>query len=205
VHAAGLVIGDVNESNVLVSDRATVSLVDCDSWQVRDDGDVFRCPVGRPEYTPPELQGSEYQYLIRGRQHDNFALGVLVWRLLMGGTHPFDACWIGSGTPLNLPQRIAAGLFPHVGVRGLPVRPPAMGPPLQSLDRRVRNLMISCFSDGHASPGCRPDAATWQFVLYRAEQGLQRCSRRPRHVYAERLRQCPWCRHAGRTGVDLFA
>jgi len=59
LHAHGYVAGDLNESNVLVADTALVTLVDTDSFQVRDpeSGAVYRCPVGKPEFTPPELQG----------------------------------------------------------------------------------------------------------------------------------------------------
>ena len=53
IHQRGYVIGDLNERNVLVTPAAMVSLVDCDSWQIRDEGNVFRCCVGRPEYTAP--------------------------------------------------------------------------------------------------------------------------------------------------------
>src|SRR5579871_2900964 len=57
LHARGHIIGDVNESNVFVSDNALVTLIDTDSFQVRDPntGTVYRCGVGRPEYTAPEL------------------------------------------------------------------------------------------------------------------------------------------------------
>ena len=86
-----------------------------------------------------------------------------------------------------------------------PAIPDRLTPPFQSLGRRVRDLMLRCFEHGHMSPRLRPDAATWHFILYRAEKGLQQCSRNPRHQFADRLRQCPWCRHAQRTGIDLFA
>ena len=36
LHARGYCVGDVNESNILVSDTALVTLVDTDSFQVRD-------------------------------------------------------------------------------------------------------------------------------------------------------------------------
>ena len=205
VHRGEYVVADVNESNILVSPTATVSLVDCDSWQVRDGGDIHRCMVGRPELTAPELQGVCYKYALRNPAHDNFALAMLIWRLLMGGTHPFDGRWTGSGEPPHLARRIAEGWFPHAHGRNVPIHPAPFAPPIGVLDRRVRKLMLRCFSEGHANPRLRPDAAEWEFALYRAEQGLQRCPRNARHRYADRLRVCPWCKHAERTGVDLFA
>ena len=35
IHQYGYVIGDVNEGNILVNDKACVRLIDCDSFQVR--------------------------------------------------------------------------------------------------------------------------------------------------------------------------
>src|SRR6266705_2807025 len=53
VHATGCVIGDVNHSGFLVSDKATITLIDSDSFQVLAAGRNFLCQVGTPEYTPP--------------------------------------------------------------------------------------------------------------------------------------------------------
>ena len=67
LHQRGCVIGDVNESNVLVAPTALVTLLDTDSFQVTDRarGAIYRCPVGKPEFTPPELQGADFRQAIR--------------------------------------------------------------------------------------------------------------------------------------------
>src|SRR5439155_19445245 len=85
LHQRGYVIGDLNESNILVSDTALVTLIDTDSFQVRDpqSGSVYRCPVGKPEYTPPELQGRSFADCNRQVEHDLFGLAVLIYQLLM--------------------------------------------------------------------------------------------------------------------------
>ena len=70
VHSRGYVIGDVNESNVLVAEDAIVTLVDTDSFQVNDGTTVYRCTVGKPEYTPPELQGVSFRDVDRSVEHD---------------------------------------------------------------------------------------------------------------------------------------
>ena len=38
VHSVGAVVGDVNEGNLLVSQNGTVSLIDCDSYQISANG-----------------------------------------------------------------------------------------------------------------------------------------------------------------------
>jgi DNA-binding helix-hairpin-helix protein with protein kinase domain len=58
VHTTGCVIGDVNHSGFLVSDKATSIVIDSDSFQVVAGNNSFLCQVGTPEYTPPELQGT---------------------------------------------------------------------------------------------------------------------------------------------------
>ena len=99
LHAGGYVIGDVNESNVLVSETALVTLVDTDSFQVRDPhtGVVYRSPVGKAEFTPPELQGKVFAEIERRPEHDLFGLAVLLFQLLMEGTHPFAGVYTGAG------------------------------------------------------------------------------------------------------------
>ena len=53
LHTRGYVLGDLNESNVLVNVQTLVTVVDTDSFQVRAGERVFRCAVGKPEYSAP--------------------------------------------------------------------------------------------------------------------------------------------------------
>ncbi|MDF3017145.1 MAG: hypothetical protein K0R44_2370 [Thermomicrobiales bacterium] len=86
LHAGGYVVGDLNESNVLVTENGRISLIDTDSFQVRipTAGNVvtYRSLVGKPEYTPPELQGVNFRSVDRSYEHDRFALGVLIFQLV---------------------------------------------------------------------------------------------------------------------------
>jgi len=115
LHARGYVMGDVNPRNVLVTQKALVTLVDTDSFQVRDaTGYVHRCLVGMPEYTPPELQGMDLNSLDRAPYHDCFGLAVLIFQLLMEGQHPFNAkldATLSVGE-VNL-YCIRQGIFPY--------------------------------------------------------------------------------------------
>lgn len=201
LHARGYVIGDLNESNILVTETALVTLVDTDSFQVRDpqSGELFRCPVGKPEFTPPELQGKTFLELDRAPEHDLFGLAVLLFQLLMEGTHPFAGVYQGAGEPPSYDARILAGHFPH-GTRRAPYRPMPAAPPIEILHPTVRQLFIRCFEDGHANPKARPDANTWQNVLGEAEAALMICSANEQHRYGSHLAACPWCARAARLG-----
>ncbi|HEX8272702.1 MAG TPA: TonB family protein [Longimicrobiaceae bacterium] len=207
LHEAGFVVGDVNESNVLVGEDGRVVLIDTDSFQVRDPatGEVFRCPVGRPEFTPPELSGRSFADVDRAPEHDRFGLGVLVFQMLMEGTHPFAGRFRGEGEPPSVQERIAAGHFPYSGRADVPLEPPRTAPPLDTLDPALRALLLRCFEDGHRDPAARPTAAEWRDALAAAEAALATCERNEQHVYGEHLDACPWCERARRLeGRDPF-
>lgn len=204
VHERDYVVGDLNETNTLVDNQALVTLVDTDSFQVPDHGRVYRCPVGKPEYTPPELQQVRFADFDRGPEHDAFALAVLVFQLLLQGTHPFAGRFTGEGEPGDLARRIALGQWPHARSRHVPYEPPPLAPPFTTLPPPVQDLMRRCFEGGHARSALRPTAAQWQEALAVAEQRLVPCPDNPQHYTHAGMRDCPWCVMARRLGRDPF-
>lgn len=195
LHERGYVIGDLNESNVLVSETALVTLVDTDSFQVWDAQGrrMFRCRVGKPEYTPPEMQGKAFSSVDRTPANDIFALGVLIFQLLMEGTHPFAGVYQGRGEPPPYEKRIAAGHFAFSGDPRVPYTPKPTAPPFEILPPSLRNLFLRCFQDGHFRPELRPDPQTWQWLIEEAEMHLVMCWQNSQHLYGDHLEQCPWC------------
>ena len=199
VHSRGYVIGDVNESNVLVAEDAIVTLVDTDSFQVNDGTTVYRCTVGKPEYTPPELQGMSFRDVDRSVEHDLFGLGVLIYQLLMEGTHPFYGVFTGQGEAPELKDRIKAGHFPH-GRGGIPYKPMPLATSFQMLPVALQELFLLCFEQGHGNPAARPTADVWSKALGVAEDGLVRCGVNGQHHYSGHLGVCPWCERAVKLG-----
>ncbi len=196
LHARGYVIGDVNESNVLVRPGGAVTLVDTDSMQVPDaaNGTVLRSRVGKAEFTPPELQGRSFADFDRSPEHDRFGLAVLLFLLLMEGTHPFAGRMAdGSETP-PIEERIRRGLFPHDD--HAEIRPPKLAPDFSLLDPGLRALFVRCFEDGHADPAARPPAAEWRAALAAAEAALGTCGENGLHRFGPHLESCPWCERA---------
>jgi DNA-binding helix-hairpin-helix protein with protein kinase domain len=189
LHARGYVIGDVNESNVLVTETALVTLVDTDSFQVREphNGMVYRCPVGKPEFTPPELQGCAFAQVDRLPEHDLFGLAALIFQLLMEGTHPFAGVYQGPGDIPPYESRIASGHFPYSRRRRVPYRPKPSAPPYDLLPPTLQALFRRCFETGHVQPLERPDAYTWQSALQAAEQTLVSCPTNEQHLYTRRV------------------
>jgi hypothetical protein len=205
IHERGYVIGDLNESNVLVSNMALITLVDTDSFQVPSSVQVHRCPVGKPEYTPPELQGARFADFDRGPEHDAFALAILVFQLLMQGIHPFAGRYIEPGEPAGLGERIAAGHWPYVRGRRVPFAPNPHAPGFDTLPPQVQELMRRCFEDGHVRSSLRPSAAAWHQALQESESALAACpANSKQHIFARHLKSCPWCELARRQGRDLF-
>ncbi|HVE93792.1 MAG TPA: hypothetical protein VNB24_02640 [Acidimicrobiales bacterium] len=192
VHAAGAVVGDLNESNVLVDAQGNVALVDCDSFQIVDDeGTVHSCPVGKPEFTPPELHGVELAVGERHPSADVFALAVLVSLLLREGRHPFAGVWTGSGDPPDLAACARRRRLPH---RRGALRASPLAVPWRALPRSIHSLSRRSLTAARWRATMRPAAAEWATALHRAESTLRPCGRSQHHMSARRLRQaCPWC------------
>jgi hypothetical protein len=195
LHAGSYVIGDLNESNIMVTPSALVTVIDADSFQVqRRIGAkpiLHPCPVGKPEYTPPELQGKTFAETARLPEHDRFGLAVLIFQLLMEGNHPFRAQWLGVGDPPAVEDRIRDGHWPYAARPRLPIAPPRGGPGLDSLHPDLAALARQCFVEGHANPARRPAPDEWEHAIITAEKSLVPCANG--HFYSRHLKQCPQC------------
>ncbi|WP_392532463.1 tetratricopeptide repeat protein [Nostoc sp. C117] len=202
LHASGYCIGDVNESNILVSDTALVTLIDTDSFQVTNPTTnvVYRCPVGKPEFTPPELQNKTFAQHDREISHDLFGLAVLLFQLLMEGTHPFSGIFQGAIEPPPYEARIASGHFTYSQQRRVPYLPTPIAPPWEILHPSLQELFVRCFEDGHNNPLLRPSAQTWLSAIAEAEDSLITCTTNPQHRYNNHMRSCPWCERSVRLG-----
>lgn len=195
LHSSGYVAGDLNESNVLVTPTALVTLIDTDSFQVNEDRAgsrvVHPCPVGKPEYTPPELQGQQLGEVIRQPDHDAFGLAVLIFQLLMEGSHPFRAQWLSAGEPPPLEVRIANGAYPYADAPAYPVKPPKNALGIDTLHPWLAEMFRRCFVDGHRDPRWRPGPDLWTRTLQEVEQSLVCCAEG--HYYFSHLVDCPYC------------
>jgi DNA-binding helix-hairpin-helix protein with protein kinase domain len=203
VHRHGHVIGDVNQGNVVVSRRATVRLIDCDSFQVTHDGQTFPCRVGVPLFTPPELHGQRLDRVPRTHEHDRFGLAVLVFQLLFMGRHPFAGRHRLRVAPVE--TAIREGLFAfgeEAGSRGW--TPPPFSLRLRDVTHPVACLFERAFSRDAAQGSPRPTAAEWVLELDALEADLVICGDDPRHVYAKADISCPWCRIEEEGGPSFF-
>ncbi|GIF26673.1 hypothetical protein BJ973_001120 [Actinoplanes tereljensis] len=194
LHNSGTVIGDFNLKNVLVSDRALVTLIDCDSMQVTDvaTGKRFFCPVGMAEFQPPELRNADLSRTVRHPSSDHYALAIHLHQLLLEGEHPFRGVWQGVGDKPGVPLLARDGVWSGKTGGLLKPRPAAIKAELLLPDG-VREMFRRAFEDGAADPDQRPSAAEWHSALAELDDRLQACSVVPDHWYDGDQKACPWC------------
>lgn len=194
VHAAGAVVGDVNGSGVLISNRAVASLIDADSFQWAE----HACRVATPEYTPPELQGSTLGGVTRTVEHDAFGLAVLLFQLLFLGRHPHAG--VPAGREIPLLDAITHNEFAYSRIRSVRLAPPRGTLLLEDLPLGIATLFERAFGGF----GRRPGAEEWVTALGEMEEGTAACIRFAGHYHAVAGGACPWCRIERSSGTPAF-
>lgn len=169
IHEKGHCIGDLRRKNILVSKNSLITLIDCDSFQIKDStaGKTFFTKVGFPDYFPPELMNVNLEEKSYDRYYsDLFALGILIFRFLMLGTHPYAArgpLVYGANTDA---EKIMKGFFPYINIKG--VKPPDFAPPYDIIPPNIKTLFHRCFVLGYKDPIQRPKSVEW-FQALRSE------------------------------------
>ena len=147
LHLVDALIGDINDNNILINPAdGFIAVIDCDSFQYTDQatGKTFPCTVGRPEYTAPELMNqmsgqcnepqcstdsnphrASYGCIPRTRDHDLFAVAVVIFKLLMDGSHPYDCIVSGPNAHQtnSLKDRIESRYFAYGPRKAAHIRP----------------------------------------------------------------------------------
>ncbi|MBY0231304.1 MAG: hypothetical protein K2W96_18635 [Gemmataceae bacterium] len=200
LHQAGIIAGDVNESNAMFSAKAEAFLIDCDSFQMREGSRLFTCNVGKLEYTPPELQGRPFRGVERTPDHDRFGIAVLIFQLLFLGRHPFAGRWLGQGD-MSLERAIRELRFAYGNrAAALLVAMPLQAPPLSLVPPEAASLFERAFTSLQG----RPSAGEWLAALDRLRGSLRACLLLPGHTYPQHLGSCPWCVLMGQGTRNLF-
>ncbi len=158
LHATGhYVIGDLKPENIRVKSNGLVSILDLDSCQISDGGQIrFQSKMNTPKYNPPEtiIEHKELSW-------DLFIIGVIFYEILCG-IHPFIGTTKAPYENLNTPeQKIQAGLFPfgsksnYFEVIAIPHYN------FKNLPDRVQKLFLRCFDQGITNPAIRPNTTDW--------------------------------------------
>jgi DNA-binding helix-hairpin-helix protein with protein kinase domain len=202
MHAASYVVGDLKAENLWIDAAGRIALCDVDSVQFSAAGEIFGCTVGSPGYAAPELIDKPGR--LPDPDSDAFALAVLIYRLLVGGVHPFHGVPRDGSPYLGLNDNILHGRARLLGPAAVRVRPDTPLPAL--LPRALRDLFRRCFDeDGRAAPARRPGPAQWIAALGDAAQPgrIRQCAAAASHVFPIESPWCPWC-DAARHGVECY-
>lgn len=158
IHAAGHVVGDLNQGNIYVSNEATVKLIDCDSIQIQLNGTAYLCEVGVAHFTPPELQNKTFHGVLRRPNHDNFGLAVLSFHLLFMGRHPFAGRYLGMGE-MPIEKAILESRFAFSKkAESRQMEPPPNTFPLECASKPIANLFERAFDSQSGYRDSRPTA-----------------------------------------------
>jgi len=158
LHATGhYVIGDLKPENIRVESNGLVSILDLDSCQISDGGQIrFQSKMNTPKYNPPETATER-----KDLSWDLFILGIIFYEILCG-IHPFIGTTKTPYENFNTPeQKIQAGLFPfgskasYFEVVALPHNN------FKLLPDKVQKLFLSCFDQGITNTAIRPNTNDW--------------------------------------------
>lgn len=200
LHRAGHIQGDANESNSFVGADASVTIVDTDSAQIKSkNGQVFRCEVGKPEYTAAELIGKPLRDQDRTKATDAFAFGVLFFQMLTGGAHPTDGIYTGSDDPPSTTSKISQGVLPMLRDESRRGFKPVARIAVSGIPTRIKQLMLKLAS---INPEERPDFSEIVSLIKDVETHLEQCSKDKAHWFDSRDATCGWCQHADNGQID---
>ncbi len=91
LHKYEIIMGDVNPKNIMVSQTGEVWFIDTDSYQFSYNGTVYRCEVGTPEFSSPNLHMNKCKFreIDRTLNDEYFAIACLFFQILFLGESPF--------------------------------------------------------------------------------------------------------------------
>lgn len=179
LHKSGHYIVDLKPSNVYVyKDTMMVVMLDCDGFSIKGEyNNRFPAEFVSDEYIYPE--GMNQTCDIMGEEQDNFALAVVIFKLLNNGIHPF------SGVPrktdekmLTIQERIeqykyAYGLWPDT----------YQAPHPYSIHEYFDKKTLEFFERAFVKGQKRPNAKEWKEHIWTMLHSLKKCKKDYNHVY----------------------
>lgn len=172
LHSMNIIIGDINEKNLMVDEKKNVFIIDADSWQVEG----YPCPVGTPQFTSPALLGKSYSEHLRTMEDELFAVATMLFKIIMTGQFPYTR----TGVDGEISQLIKEGNFAfQYENRNNRDQPDGDWKYIWShIHKPVKDLFWHTFHKEGKRYKKRPTAAEWleAFRLYKAYLGNNRMS-----------------------------
>lgn len=201
LHEEGLIIGDVNEGNILVNPQGMVAFIDCDSFQIKNNDQYYFCEVGVPRYTPPELLSAKsFSQVVRTVNTDAFSLAILLFQILFLGRHPF-AGRNNSAEDFDEERAIRELEFAY----SLKKQYKRLLPPLNSFDiADLSDELIALFHHAFENLDQRPAPKEWMVALDIFSKDIITCGKTKIHTYPKTMESCPWCDFQAKKGIVYF-
>ena len=154
---------DLNPQNVLIDPNDAVWLIDMDSCQMRAlSGQVLVTPMHTVDFLSPRLQGKKLEHLMRSRADERFALGTLLFKMIMNGCHPHAARPVAANRDVpETSERIRRGIWTYGNNTSGNFLPPLGAPEFGLLPEEIRELFERCFVEGFNDSSRRPSAQEW--------------------------------------------
>lgn len=199
VHEAGHKLGDINESNILISGTAETTVIDTDSAQITRGEQIFYCPVAKPEYLAPELIGKDLKTSQRTGASDIFATAVMVFQILANG-HPTDGVYTGDDDPPSTITRNQKGIFPGLSETDLPNFKKLPRIQSSAIPKHIRALLLASLQ---ADPSRRPTITQFLGVFDQVLNNLVQCDKVKQHWFDKREgSSCVVCAGVESSGYD---
>lgn len=175
IHKGGVAVGDLNPNNIMVDSRGYITLIDTDSFNIRNKktGKEYKCTVGMPKVLPPELQVPDLTNEPFNEASDCFSLAIHIFNLLMNDCHPFGCLNMNinrsSSSLLTVEHNITSGFCPYVNSSH--GKPAVTAPDYNMLPSDIRDLFERVFRYDASTAvrsaviNNRPSAAEWSAVF----------------------------------------
>lgn len=204
LHSAGLVYGDISESNCFVGEN-----IPCECWLIDADNVRFERPKGGGTVYTPQLGAPE---IVQGKDSsrprtDCWAFAVMAFQML-ARCHPFigkkvledgggwDAEPVADGAPADLDEQAYAGFLPFIDDDDDDSNAlPNDGLPRQLVfTPQLNRLFQETFGIGRTQPHRRPAMAFWALELARAFDNSLVCpSCKMSYFNMAGFKKCPYC------------
>ena len=191
---------DCKPQNIRVfREKHLVSFIDCDGFSIFGSGRRYPANLVSTDYIAPEAQRGNTLPSALAEPQDRYALAVILFQLLNGGTHPFQGIITAPDiTASTNDEKAAAGLYPHGIIEDKRVKPRPQSTH-HLWDEKTRFLFDLAFKSGTSS--ARPSAEEWavHFKSLLEDKALVRCDKVPNNLEHIRFRgmECPACYLSG--------
>lgn len=156
------VLKDFKPDNVLVTPTGKVTIVDMDSIQICDNGQLlFPGTAATENYVPPEFYNKgvgRNTTIPLDKSWDNFAVGEVFYQLLFGLSPYAVTPKTSAEDSSTLPYCISHNLFPYGRNAAKIAMVPAPHNNFNVIPQPIKDLFIRAFSD---NPDDRPQAMEW--------------------------------------------